>query len=651
MTTVPRSPDSDGGPAAPGAGPQVPAVPPDAVAAILAQIDAAETVYDGRAPAAGPGEGAGPCAEAEPLAEPPPWDDDSEMPSEVAAGLPPGVDPAVVAACAGLDHSDTDNGRRLIAHFGRDLAVLAQEGVRNSDYVAWAGTHWDMVSGNDRAWSTAQKLGALIALEADHLAFTPPELRAVEDGYAAAEECIALDGKPEKTDEDKATLRRLGRVVQAGTAAAEALDKRRAARRKFGVSSKNKSRLEAMLACAASHLTRPPDAFNADPLRLAAANCTLQFSRTVTREVDPECPDPDVERFVERIDAGLTVVSGHAREDWITQVVPVDYDPAATCPRWRAFLEEFLPSAPVREAVQVASGLGLLGLTEQKIVFHYGLGANGKSVFLETLTRLLGPLAIGLPAESVAGSSERGSGQASPDLARLFGKRFLRVIELPPDKPLHEDLVKKLTGGERIPVRGLFKAYFEFAPCFIGHMSGNGYPRIDGTDNGIWRRMVVVHWPKTLDEADQKPFDEVLAGFAPEYPGILNWLVDGALTYLREGLRLPDEIRMATAEYRDEMDSTIGFMRDCVERLAPTADGTPAESVTARDMYQAYVSWAVANAKKPMYETKFGRVMRTRLTREDGRIRRYLHCRLHDVPARPARNPDSESDYGANPYG
>jgi putative DNA primase/helicase len=549
------------------------------------------------------------------------------------------VDPEVVARCARLDHSDTDNGRRLIEHFGADLVVLEQEGARNLDYLAWAGTHWDMIGGNDAALRVAQRIGGRIALEADYLARTAQEARAIEEGETAAaafSEMVAAQARSGETwsEDERKRARDLNGQVEAGKAARAALDKRKVARRKFAISSKNKARLEAMLACAAPHLTRKPDGFNADPFLFATKGHTVRLVRRRVRERDDECPDPDVDRYVERVEVRVEAVEGHRRADYVTNLVPVAYDPSATCDKWQAFLAEFLPIEQVRRCVQVLTGLGLLGITVQKLPFHYGAGANGKSVFLETVVRVLGPLAVGLPAESITGNTERGAGQASADLARLYGKRFLRVLELPADKPLHEDLVKKLTGGERIPVRSLFKSYFEFAPVFIGHMSGNGYPRIDGTDNGIWRRMVVIHWPVQIPEDRQRDFEDVLADFVPEYPGILNWMIEGALIYLREGLDLPPEVRKATQDYRDEMDPIGEFCRDCVEAV----DGA---SETARAMYEAYVSWCLANAKKPVFETRFGRVMKARFRRDDGRIRRYLDCRLHDVPARPdpARNP------------
>lgn len=548
----------------------------------------------------------------------------SEAPSETlggAGGRTGAIDMAVVRECSALDHSDTDNGRRLIAHFGADLRVFQTSGERNAGFVVWGGTHWNLDTGKDAAFAMAQQVGGLIALEADFLAQTPAEARAIEEGEAAAATLAGMDARRgEWTDADKATARRLSRAVDDGEAARDALDRRKVARRKFGVSSKNAARLKAMLECAAPMLLTPPEAFNRDPLVVATRTHTLRFRRTP----DLECPDPDVARWT----AECIASECHRREDLITRIIDLAYDPAAACPRLDEFMARFLPVEPVRRFVQVTSGLGLLGSTVQKLVFHYGEGANGKSVYLQTIANVLGAVASTLSPDAITGSNQRQGNQASPELARLFGKRFVRVSELPEGVPLQEELVKRLSGGEDIPVRNLFQGIFDFHPEFIGHMSGNGYPRIEGTNNGIWRRMAVVHWPVTLAEDEQKPFDEVIDGFRREYPGILNWLVQGALIYLAEGLYVPPEVTAATKEYRDEMDPIGPFCEACVEVF-------PDGIVQAREMYEAYVSWAMANGVKPIHETRFGKTMKTRFKRDDGRIRYYHDCRLHDVPTRP----------------
>jgi putative DNA primase/helicase len=234
--------------------------------------------------------------------------------------------------------------------------------------------------------------------------------------------------------------------------------------------------------------------------------------------------------------------------------------------------------------------------------------------------------AVSLPPETLIGKTDRGAGQASPDIMRLFGKRMLRVPEVPADKPLQEALIKQITGGERITARSLFKGYVDFTNMAKPHMSGNGFPKIDGTDNGIWRRILVMHWTETIAPADQRNLEDVVTDLLQEAPGILNWLIDGALDFLNNGFYVAPEVRAATQDYRDEMDSIGQFARDCIERC-------PGESVTARTLYNAYRDWAHANAKNPVFETKFGRVMKTLYDRQDGRVRRYLDIKLHDVPA------------------
>ncbi|SCD25520.1 DNA primase family protein [Brucella inopinata] len=541
------------------------------------------------------------------------------------------VDREVVRACAALDHSDTDNAERLQRHFGEDMLVLAQSKARKATYAIWDGTHWDIDTGDPRSLAIAQQLGGRIAMETEFLEYTPAETEAVLAGREALKKLEDERSKPEK------------RLANAAANAKANLAKRKKRRMDHAVTSKNRARLEAMLTCLAPHVMRSPDDFNADPLKVALLDHTLIFSREVEHVRNPAFDDPDDNRenipeTIERKTASVKAIKGHRRGDLITQIIPVAYQKNAKCPKWDAFLKRMLPSDDVRRMVQVASGLGLVGLTVQKLFFHYGFGANGKSVYMETLCRLLGDVSVTLPSESFIGEGNSG-GAASPDMARLYGRRFLRVKELPEGEDLRENLVKDLTGGEDFTVRDLFQGYFDFKPIFTGHMSGNGYPRITGTDNGIWRRMVVVHWPVTLKKEEQREFEEVVSEFQPEYPGILNWLIEGVLIFLREGLVIPASVEAKTQEYRDEMDPTSAFCARCIE-----ADEHG--EVTAKDFYQAYVDFTVDQGGKPISLTRFGLIMKKKYRREDGRAVKYHGLRLIEVP-KPAHTSGSD-DYEAH---
>jgi putative DNA primase/helicase len=512
--------------------------------------------------------------EAAPLveAEEPDESVDDAGPSDMQAG-----DSGLVAECASLDQSDTDNALRLRRHMGDDLIVMAMGGASGGDWLGWVGTHWDFDNGAAEALKAAQKLGGLIGMEAAFLEHSPQELADIRNAQ----------GFSDDTEDE------LGqKLVALKKKAAAALARRRTARRAFGVSSKNLTRINAMLALAAPHLRRPADAFNADLWLATCKTHTMRFRRVL----EPRVPGYPEMRMRGMIDA----TPGHRRADLITAVLPVDYDPEAKAPLWRAALARFLPDEDKRRTVQQFTGLSLLGIPMQKLMFHYGLGGNFKSVFLETIFRLCGEaFAVSMPAESLSGVGDRGKGGASPDIARLFGKRMLRVAELPKDKPLDVELIKRLTGGEKFAVRTLFKGYFEFMPLAKVHMSSNGKPIVDGGDFAIFRRLLLVHWTEKIEEAEQRNLDEVVNEFLVEKSGILNWMIEGVLDYLtddletgRKGgtLHIADSVRGDTEEYRQERDPIGEFIKGCIE-------DAPGHSITAQAVGKAYGDWCLANGR------------------------------------------------------
>ena len=268
---------------------------------------------------------------------------------------------------------------------------------------------------------------------------------------------------------------------------------------------------------------------------------------------------------------------------------------------------------------------GLLGRLEQRLAYHYGLGANGKSVFLAVLAGVLGPsLSVGMPKETIMGQGERGAGQASPDLVRLFGRRTVRIDELKDGEALREDLVKRLTGGDPMIVRGLYSGYLEFPNVATPHMSGNGQPKIDGTDEGIWRRIIVLHWSVTIPEAQRRDFNEMVADLLSERSGILNWLIDGAIDYLENGLTIAPSAREATEEYRAEMDPVREFRERCLVKR-------PGGRVQASRLFQIYLKWAKANNRSEFSVTRFGREVKRWVQRDDkGSARFYIDVELSE---------------------
>jgi putative DNA primase/helicase len=407
--------------------------------------------------------------------------------------------------------------------------VRQEDDVAAGQMLAWTGTHWDLAGGEALAHLIGQRVGDLIKQEANYIELTAIEARAVALGDAAAKVLKDLDAESDSA-EVRSRIEQLTEQVAAARKARAALATRKTNRRKWGVSTKNAGRIAAMLKCAAPHLRRHPDAFNADPLKVATLTHTLTFV-PVTDDEDPE-PDgtrPLVDRQSGRIQYRLDAKRGHDRADMLTAVIPCAFDPKATAREFDVFLDLFQPEANKRRTIQQYSGMSLTAQPVQRVMFHTGTGGNGKSVYLEVLSRVFGDgLSVGVPAETVSGQVQNNPSAPTPDIARCYAKRYLRIAELPKDAPLKAETIKKLTGGERWPVRTMYKGYFEFKPTAKPHMSGNGEPKFDGADGGMKRRLIIVEWSVTLAEEQHRDFEDVVSEIVAESPGILNWLIRSA---------------------------------------------------------------------------------------------------------------------------
>ena len=295
------------------------------------------------------------------------------------------------------------------------------------------------------------------------------------------------------------------------------------------------------------------------------------------------------------------VLKPHAREDLISKMMPVDYDPKATAPRFLKFVERCQPKDEIRNFLRRWHGLGLTGLTEQAFVLNYGMGANGKTTFIETIARLQGSYSRTLPAEALVGDQQRRGDQATPELARLASARLVRAAELPRGQSLRESTIKLLTGGEPMPVRHLHGRFWDLTPVFKAVSTCNEKPDITGVDEGIWRRVKLVPWEYAIPVHERRKIEDVLAEFDEERSGILNWLLEGLLDYLISGLSVPEAIIEATELYRDEMDPVGSFVEGCVYH----GDEQLGKSVGARQLFEAYVALLQGEFPTPLYRQEF----------------------------------------------
>jgi putative DNA primase/helicase len=305
------------------------------------------------------------------------------------------------------------------------------------------------------------------------------------------------------------------------------------------------------------------------------------------------------------VDLRTGAMHPHRREDLITRRLAAEYRPGIDCPRWQAFLHRIMDgNTDLIGFVQRAVGYTLTGSTAERCMFIlHGGGKNGKTVFLEGLRLLLGD---GYTARTPTQTLLAKRGETIPnDLARLRGIRLVTASETGDGNRLDEALVKDITGGDRVVARFMRGEWFEFTPHFKIFLSTNYRPRISGTDDAIWDRLRLVPFVIRIPEDERRPMDQMLREFEAELPGILNWAIAGSLDWQRHGLGEPPEVRVATADYRDEMDTLGEFLSDCcvLNREARTS---------SRDLYDAYRQWATDSGERVMPQRRFSVWMENR---------------------------------------
>ena len=291
----------------------------------------------------------------------------------------------------------------------------------------------------------------------------------------------------------------------------------------------------------------------------------------------------------------------HDRSRMISKCTNVDCDLQGSAPTWEKCLRNvFKGSEGLVSYVRKAIGYSLTGSTKEQCFFQcHGDGSNGKSVFFNTLFDALGGYALNAQVDSILTRKGQSSGNASPDIARMKGARFVRTNEPSEGARFNEGLVKQLTGGDVITARFLYGTDFEFRPEFKLWIACNYKIAVRGTDKGIWRRVRLIPFEATFEGAsDDKDME---AKLKKELPQILGWAVKGCLEWQREGLTPPEEVEQATKAYRQEMDIVEAFCKDRVERDQPAF-----QKEAASDVYRAYKDWAVTGNEWLMSQSKFG---------------------------------------------
>jgi putative DNA primase/helicase len=290
------------------------------------------------------------------------------------------------------------------------------------------------------------------------------------------------------------------------------------------------------------------------------------------------------------------LLRGHRLDDYITKITAAASGGA--CPQWKKFLLRIMGgdsnldnAAPCNKTAQElvdylqrVAGYCLTGsIREHALFFCYGTGANGKGVFINTLGGILRDYAAVAPMETFLASKHD---RHPTDLAGLRGARLVTAQETTEGRRWDETKIKALTGGDPISARFMRQDFFTYTPEFKLLIAGNHKPGLRGVDEAITRRFNLIPFAVTIPKAERDP--DLAEKLKAEWPGILQWMIEGCKACASNGLQPPKAVREATEAYL-ESENAIG--RWLEEKCVLTDPNAFTSSV---DLFASWKTWSEA---------------------------------------------------------
>jgi putative DNA primase/helicase len=309
----------------------------------------------------------------------------------------------------------------------------------------------------------------------------------------------------------------------------------------------------------------------------------------------------------------------HRRTDLITKICTTPFHPDAPAPTWQSFLDKvFNHENDVIAYLQRLLGYCITGdVREQQLPILWGSGSNGKSTLIGAALDTIGSDYAGQVAPDLL-ITPRGDRHLT-ELADLHGKRLCVASETGEGRPMNEERIKLLTGGDEIAARRMREDIWRFKPTHKIILQTNHRPVVRGGDFAIWRRIALV--PFTVRFWDPTKPDEVALGLPDELrkdtsmperlkaerPGILAWMMRGCLEWQRIGLCPPRCVTDATAEYRSGEDVVGRWLEECCVVMNQTR-----VKIKAGDAYPAFARWQELTGETPWNQRTFAERMATR---------------------------------------
>jgi putative DNA primase/helicase len=312
-------------------------------------------------------------------------------------------------------------------------------------------------------------------------------------------------------------------------------------------------------------------------------------------------------------------LGSHRRELYQNIQFPYDFNRDSHCPNWNLFLEMLEFDLDTLSKLQEWAGYCLLPMVQgslQKSLFFIGEGANGKSVFLETLAAVLDNV-------------------SHLELSELFDRFKIAELECKlanictdvETSKVMDARFKKIVAGEPQSAERKFKDPFEFQPFAKILFSANDFIPTKDRTHGYYRRFDILKFNRIFKTEEQKP--ELLQELKDEVPGIFNWALEGL-----ERLSQQNWIMTKSAYMEDchkEFKRATNPLQLFIEEECILEGNATVVSNVFRSSYKQYCE---DNGYKVLSDSNLGKelkrhgINKSRIRSEEGRIILYEGIQL-----------------------
>jgi putative DNA primase/helicase len=283
---------------------------------------------------------------------------------------------------------------------------------------------------------------------------------------------------------------------------------------------------------------------------------------------------------------------GFNSDDFLTYQMGFEYDPTASAPIFKSYLNEVLPDPESQQVLAEFMGyIFTRNLKLEKVLFLYGSGRNGKSVMFDVISSMLGENNI----------SYYGLASLTDDSGYYRAKLVNKLINWASDvgDKLQSNTFKQLASGEPIECRLPYKEPFQLSNVAKFAFNTNTLPADVEHTNAFFERFLIIPFNVYIkpENRDPKLADKIKSN---ELPGVFNWVLDGLNRLLDQGNFSHCQASDDTLnEFRKEADSVAMF----ADEMGYQAD--PDQWTKAKPVYSDYREYCYAEGLKPLARKNF----------------------------------------------